>query len=319
MTVTVQSTGLSLFTPSVSVYDANLNLVGSATFQLPKTPEDGATLSVNVGGVAPGAAYYVVVQGADTSAFSTGTYALTLNLGTGPNPTVPLPNTQRPNGSPLQSGGGVPMATDGIDRDGAPGFPDLFVPARSLTPAVPSSVAAGAAVVNGLLAPTTPALLGPTGTPAVALVSPPATQTGIPGFRATTTAALPIETPRFGSPTETGDVPAQRGEEGVPPAKGEERKPRTEPGAQPAVPGDRDEVFTPSAASNESFDDAGAPRAAPPSSALPGADEVTGDESPPATFDAVSLLFAGTWLRWHTAHQRDEERRHTARDVRVSD
>src|SRR5262249_21782287 len=34
---------------------------------------------------------------------------LTLNLGTGPNPTASPPNTQTANGNPLSAGGGVPM------------------------------------------------------------------------------------------------------------------------------------------------------------------------------------------------------------------
>jgi hypothetical protein len=46
------------------------------------------------------------VQGADSTAFSTGNYAMTLNFGTGASPTVPLPNTTRPNGNPISGGGG---------------------------------------------------------------------------------------------------------------------------------------------------------------------------------------------------------------------
>jgi hypothetical protein len=111
MTVTVQSTGLSLFTPSVTVYAADqMTVLGSATYTPPPgAVRNGATLSVNVGGVTPGSAYYVVVQGADATAWSTGKYALALNLGTGANPTVTTSNTQTANGSPLSSGGGIPL------------------------------------------------------------------------------------------------------------------------------------------------------------------------------------------------------------------
>lgn len=97
MTVTVQSTGLSLLTPKLSVYNSSKTLIASKTFSLGSNVEDGATLSLNVS-AAPNTTYYVEVQGADTSVFSTGDYALTLNVGTGSNPTVPLPNTQVLNG-----------------------------------------------------------------------------------------------------------------------------------------------------------------------------------------------------------------------------
>ena len=45
---------------------------------------DGATLSVRVTGVSAAQLFYVKVGGADTTAFSTGKYALTLNFGTNP-------------------------------------------------------------------------------------------------------------------------------------------------------------------------------------------------------------------------------------------
>ncbi len=111
MTVTVQSTGLSLFTPSMTVYASDQQTVlGSATFQLASGAlHNGATLSVSVSGVQAGMTYYIAVQGADSSVFSTGAYALTLNLGTGANPTVAPPNTETANGNPLSAGGGIPM------------------------------------------------------------------------------------------------------------------------------------------------------------------------------------------------------------------
>ena len=108
MTISVQSTGLSLFTPSVTVYAADQQtILGSNTFQLASGAlEDGATLSVTVSGVTAGTQYYVVVQGADSSVFSTGAYALTLNFGILPNPTAPSPYTTVLNGSPLKNSGG---------------------------------------------------------------------------------------------------------------------------------------------------------------------------------------------------------------------
>jgi hypothetical protein len=106
MTVQVQSSGLSLLSPMVTVYAANQTTVlGSAT----GLGRYGTTLTVGNIPVTPGATYYVKVQGADTSVFSVGKYALGLNLGTGATPTVAPPNTQTANGNPLSAGGGVPM------------------------------------------------------------------------------------------------------------------------------------------------------------------------------------------------------------------
>jgi hypothetical protein len=102
LTVNVQSQGLSLLSPKVTVYAADkVTVLGSAS----GLGQYGTTLSVTVGGVSAGQQFYVKVQGADSSAFATGAYALTLNFGTGASPTVPLPNTQLLNGSPLVGGG----------------------------------------------------------------------------------------------------------------------------------------------------------------------------------------------------------------------
>jgi hypothetical protein len=91
LTVTVQSKGLSLLAPTMTVYAADQSTVlgsavGSATL--------GSTLSVTINGVTAGQAFYVKVGGANTSAFGTGAYALTLNFGTGPAPTVSSPDTK---------------------------------------------------------------------------------------------------------------------------------------------------------------------------------------------------------------------------------
>jgi hypothetical protein len=102
LTVNVQSQGLSLLAPTVYVYDASYTLLGSAS----GAGQYGATLSVTINGVSAGAAYYVKVTGAYSSAFGTGAYALTLNFGNGLSPAVPLPNTQTLNGAVLSSGGG---------------------------------------------------------------------------------------------------------------------------------------------------------------------------------------------------------------------
>jgi hypothetical protein len=106
MTVSVQSAGLSLLSPMVSVYAANqMTVLGCASGR----GQYGTTLTLSGIPVTPGSTYYVKVQGADASVFSTGAYALTLNLGTDANPVVPRPNTQTANGNPESAGGGVPM------------------------------------------------------------------------------------------------------------------------------------------------------------------------------------------------------------------
>jgi hypothetical protein len=106
MNIKVQSSGLSLLSPKVTVYAANQTTVlGSAS----GAGQYGTTLTVGHVAVTAGATYYVKVQGADTTVFGTGRYALELNLGTGADPTASLPNTQTANGDPMTSGGGVPM------------------------------------------------------------------------------------------------------------------------------------------------------------------------------------------------------------------
>ncbi len=103
MTVTVQSAGLSLLAPKFTVYAADGQTVLGSANGLNKY---GTTLTVTITGVTPGEQFYVKVQGADTSVFGTGAYALVLNLGNNPPPPVPLSVKQVLNGNPLQGGGG---------------------------------------------------------------------------------------------------------------------------------------------------------------------------------------------------------------------
>ncbi len=104
LTVNVQSAGLSLLRPAVTVYAADqATVLGSAV----GTGYTGSTLSVPVTGVNPGDQFYIAVTGADTTAFSTGDFALSLSLGTATPPIASPPNTQLLNGSTLSGGGGV--------------------------------------------------------------------------------------------------------------------------------------------------------------------------------------------------------------------
>src|SRR5205085_1885035 len=95
LTVNVQSSGLSLLRPDVTVYAADMTTVlGSAT----GSGYTGGTLSVTLNNVSPLQAFYVKVGGADTTAFGTGRYALTVGLGASALPSVTLPNTLLANG-----------------------------------------------------------------------------------------------------------------------------------------------------------------------------------------------------------------------------
>lgn len=103
LTVNVQSSGLSMLMPTLTVYNAAQEQIGFAS----GAGQYGSTLSATINGVTAGQLFYVKVSPAETSAFGTGKYALTLNFGSGASPTVPLPNTQTANGSPISGGGGI--------------------------------------------------------------------------------------------------------------------------------------------------------------------------------------------------------------------
>lgn len=113
LVVKIQSSGLSLLSPLVKVYNAAQQEIGSAS----GLNQYGATLTVTINGVAAGQDYYVMVDGADATAFGTGKYAMTLNFGSAASPTVPLPNTQTANGSPLTCGGGIANKEHDDDHD----------------------------------------------------------------------------------------------------------------------------------------------------------------------------------------------------------
>jgi hypothetical protein len=101
--VSVQSSGLSLLAPKVTVYAANQSTVlGSAS----GLGQYGTTLNVTVNNVTAGQQFYVKVQGADTSAFATGAYALAMNFAGGAAPVAAPPNTQVLMGAVTQGGGG---------------------------------------------------------------------------------------------------------------------------------------------------------------------------------------------------------------------
>jgi hypothetical protein len=125
----VQSSGLSLLAPNVTVYGPNGQTVLASASGL---NQYGTTLSLTVSGVTAGEQLYVKVQGADSTVFSTGNYAMTLNFGNGASPTVPLPYTTVPDGNPINGGGGAAELPRGFAHHPHPlpkgplGFPNTF-------------------------------------------------------------------------------------------------------------------------------------------------------------------------------------------------
>jgi matrixin len=126
LTVNVQSSGMSLLRPALTVYAADqVTVLGSASGA---GSYNGATLSVPVTGVTAGQQVYVAVSGADSSAFGTGAYTLGLSFAsTAPLPAVALPITQVLNGLILTGGGAVAMAVvDLMAVDNTVGCGDTF-------------------------------------------------------------------------------------------------------------------------------------------------------------------------------------------------
>ncbi|HEX3315458.1 MAG TPA: matrixin family metalloprotease [Gemmataceae bacterium] len=107
MTISVQSAGLSLLAPSLRVYNANQQQIGLKT----GTGDFGTTLALTMN-VTPGATYYVRVAGANQTAFGTGAYAMTVDLGADAAPAVAAPDTTIANGNPINGGGGVANRKD---------------------------------------------------------------------------------------------------------------------------------------------------------------------------------------------------------------
>jgi hypothetical protein len=114
MFVTLQSQGLSLLAPVLTVYTSSKQVRASVS----GAGQYGTTLTLHIAGAMPGQQYYIEASGADSSPFSTGNYALAFGF-TGSMPTVPLPNTQVVNGDPLQDGGGMALSTQNSFFHGA--------------------------------------------------------------------------------------------------------------------------------------------------------------------------------------------------------
>ncbi len=142
MQVSVQSQGLSQLAPQVTVYAAGLTgntIVGSAN----GAGQDGTTLNVTIPNVTAGQLYYILVQGADTSAFGTGDYALGLSFGGQVAPTEASPIIAYANGNPISSGGGA--AQESGTGDALVGAPPDFT---GITPDTGSSSSDGITNAN---------------------------------------------------------------------------------------------------------------------------------------------------------------------------
>jgi methionine-rich copper-binding protein CopC len=99
----VQSSGLSLLAPEVTVYGSDGR---TALTSSDGEGQYGTVLTVSVSGVAAGEQFYVKVQGADATQMGTGSYALGLSFnGTTP-PLETSPCVAVPNGNPEHAGGG---------------------------------------------------------------------------------------------------------------------------------------------------------------------------------------------------------------------
>jgi hypothetical protein len=121
LTVTLQSSGLSLLAPTLTVYSPSQAQLTSAV----GVGQSGSTLTVTVAGVSAGQLFYVKVAPTDSSANGTGAYGLSVNFGSGPSPSIPIPNTLTPNGFPLSMGSAAP-------ETGRPQGFDTFDPLEGL-------------------------------------------------------------------------------------------------------------------------------------------------------------------------------------------
>lgn len=136
MVVRVQSAGISLLAPKVTVYaEDKVTVLGTAT------GTSSSSISVTVNGVGNNDVYYIKVEGADTSVFGTGDYGLIVGLAADAPTTVAPPNTTLANGTPFSAGGGQML-----------GASDTFAKANADAPAAPTIAIATHTSVSGTAA-----------------------------------------------------------------------------------------------------------------------------------------------------------------------
>ena len=119
--IQVQTSGVSLLTPVVQVFDAANHLVASASAS---GPLDGGT-SLHLAGLIPGLTYSVRISGATGDAFSVGSYQMTFSV---TNLSLLLPGGKLAHAAPLQQTGGSfasPILT-GVDTINQHSQSDLY-------------------------------------------------------------------------------------------------------------------------------------------------------------------------------------------------
>ncbi len=105
--IRAQSIGLSSLAAAVTVYAADQTTVlGSANGLGQYGVNQTVTLTNKI---SAGQAIYVKVQGADTTPFGTGKYAIAMSFGGAELPAQVSTDTELPNGSPISAGGGEAM------------------------------------------------------------------------------------------------------------------------------------------------------------------------------------------------------------------
>lgn len=111
MSLSIQSAGLSLLEPRVWVYNGSQQQIAYRS----GVGNYGATLNLTLNNVVAGQTYYIRVNGAESNGLGTGTYDLSLALGTNALPTVTLPNTYTPAGAVQQTTSSNPELGDTYD------------------------------------------------------------------------------------------------------------------------------------------------------------------------------------------------------------
>jgi len=107
MKVTMQSSNLSSLIPSVTVYNASLQVAGGST-----GTNYGDTASVTVWGIQPGQVWYIKALAGTTGPGGVGAYGLLVNFGSSPQSAIAPPYTavaaqpdQNPTTTPMRTGG----------------------------------------------------------------------------------------------------------------------------------------------------------------------------------------------------------------------
>ncbi len=122
LTVRVTSAGLSMLAPKATLYNAAGSVIATAS------GSSSSTLTLSTSGISNNEWYYVRVESASGTAFNTGAYGLTLDIGADTTPVNTLPNTQKTNGSPQHSGSPVDeVFTVGGSDTVAPAAPTIAV------------------------------------------------------------------------------------------------------------------------------------------------------------------------------------------------